>query len=159
MPDEISSIVGQICAQIHEWASDDTWSKLFKPSVSNSKISREAVDLRFQNKHDLVFLMIFKGIEAEAKRLLKAEHHKEKPDKVIAALHESGVISEHEFHFLNGLRALRNTVAHGYPDESETIDKLFLSNELRAGVLLAILMLMRLQSERDKDTCVIRRSA
>jgi uncharacterized protein YutE (UPF0331/DUF86 family) len=134
--------------------SEDAWIKRFKPSTINSTALKEAVDLSYQKRYELVFLTIFKAIEAEAKRLLKTDF-KEKPDKILGALQESGLVSECEFHFLNGLRVLRNEVAHGYPEESHTIDKLFVQNELKIGILLAILLLMHLQSKHNSDTVQI----
>ncbi|MGA8858009.1 MAG: hypothetical protein WB643_12705 [Candidatus Bathyarchaeia archaeon] len=65
---EMSTLVGSICSNLHDWASEDAWDKRFKPSTANSLILKEALDLFFQGKYDLMFLTIFKGIEAEAKR-------------------------------------------------------------------------------------------
>jgi len=126
--------------------SDDAWKNWFMPSETNSLVLKDAVELSYQEKWDLVFLTIFKGIEAEAKRLLGKNCLKEKPDRLVAALQDSGLVSECEFHFLNGLRAIRNEVAHGKPRESEALDRIFLRNEIKVGVLLAILLLMRLQA-------------
>jgi len=146
LSDEISFLVGNVCARIHDWASDDAWNKWFTPSTTNFRVLKDAVELSYQEKWDLVFLTIFKGIEAEAKRLLGKDRMKEKPDRFVAALQDSGLVSECEFHFLNGLRAVRNEVAHGKAEDSEALDRLFLRNEIKVGVLLAILLLMRLQA-------------
>jgi hypothetical protein len=61
---EMSILVGSICSNLHDWASEDAWDKQFKPSTANSLILKEALDLLLQRKYDLMFLTIFKGIEA-----------------------------------------------------------------------------------------------
>jgi hypothetical protein len=152
LSNEIMQLVGGICADIHSTSSEDEWNELLIPSAMNSKILKDALDLSWQNKYELEFLTIFKGIESEAKRILEINHDKEKPDKIIDALKKSGLISEIEFHFLNGLRALRNEIAHGKPEESNPVDNFFIQNEIKAGILLAILLLMRLQSKHDMNT-------
>ena len=153
MSDEISILVGNVCAEIRDWASNQAWHKSFNPTDNNKKIFKEAVELIWQNKYDLVFLVLFMGIEAEAKRLLKdVDLTKEKPDKIIAALLNSDWVSEYEFHFLNGLRALRNEIAHGHPQESSLHKKIFIDNEVKIGVLIAILLLMLLQSKSHSET-------
>jgi len=144
LSDEISFLLGNVFARIT--VSDDAWKNWFTPSETNSLVLKDAVELSHQEKWDLVFLTIFKGIEAEAKRLLGKDRLKEKPDRLVAALQDSGLVSECEFHILNGLRAIRNEVAHGKPRESEALDRIFLRNEIKVGVLLAILLLMRLQA-------------
>ncbi|MCJ7768416.1 hypothetical protein MUP79_08500 [Candidatus Bathyarchaeota archaeon] len=148
MSDSISWLVGSVCAKIHGWASEEAWDKLFKPSVENEPVLKEAVELSHQDKYELVFLALFKGIEAEAKRLLGKEYAEEKPEKIVSGLHAAGLLSEREFHFLNGLRALRNEVAHGRPAEADPANTVFLRSEIKAGILLAIVVLMRLQSKR-----------
>ena len=144
---DISVLVGVICANLHDWASEDAWDKHFEPSVVNSMVLKEALDLCFQKKYDLMYLTVFKGIEAEAKRLLGAGYEKEKPDKIVSGLQNAGLISEGEFHFLNGLRAVRNKVGHGQPEEPEAQERLYVQNEIKVGAILAVLMLMRLQSK------------
>jgi len=59
LSDEISTLVGNICARIHPWVSEDSWGKLFKPSEINTEVLKEAVELSWQNRHELVFLTLF----------------------------------------------------------------------------------------------------
>jgi len=145
-------LVGGICANIHSTSSEDAWNELLMPSAINSKVLEDVLDLSYKKKYELEFLTIFKGVESEAKRILEINYDKEKPDKIIDALKKSGLISEIEFHFLNGLRALRNEIAHGKPKESNPVGNFFIQNEIKAGILFAILLLMRLQSKHDKST-------
>jgi hypothetical protein len=142
--DSISWLVGSVSAKIHGWASEEAWDKFFKPS---EQVLKEAVELSHQENYELVFLTIFKGIEAEAKRLLGREYAEEKPEKITSRLRDAGLLSECEFHFLNGLRALRNEVAHGKPAKPDPANTVFLRSEIKAGILLAIVVLMRLQSK------------
>jgi hypothetical protein len=147
---DMAVLVGSICSKLHDWASEDAWDKRFEPSTANSLILKEALDLCFQGKYDLMFLTVFKGIEAEAKRLLGSSYEREKPDKIVSGLQKFGLVSEAEFHFLNGLRAVRNEVGHGRPEEPQTEERLFVQNEIKVGGILAVLMLMRLQSKAGK---------
>ncbi len=146
MSDELWSLVGNVTAQIYDWHSKGSWLHLFTPSTKNSEVLKEALDLAFQGKYDLVFFTIFKGIEAEAKRLLPKGYDREKPERIISAVQDAGLVSECEFHFLNALRALRNEVGHGRPYEPASSERVFLENEVKAGILVAILILMRLQT-------------
>jgi hypothetical protein len=140
-------LVGGICAKISDWSSDQAWSKLFIPSLVNADVMKQAVDLSYSEKYDLMFLTMFKGIEAEAKRLLGPEYEKQKPEKIVSGLQSKGWLTESEFHMLNALRALRNEVGHGKPEEPSPEDRVFLDSEIKVSVLLAILLLMQLQSK------------
>lgn len=150
MSNDISILTGNIYAKIYDWSSDESWKKTFNVSEVNEKIMKEAVDLIYQNKYDLVFLSLFKGIEAEAKRLIK--NSEIRPEKLITALREHKLISDREYHFFNGLRSVRNLIAHGHPDELDESNRIFLENEIKIGILMEIILLMYLQSKSKNDT-------
>jgi hypothetical protein len=138
-----------MCAQISDYASNQALYKLFTASQVNREVLKEALDLSYREKDDLVFLTMFKGVEAEAKRLLGKEYEKQKPEKIVSALQSQGWLTETDFHMLNALRALRNEVGHGRPEELSPIDKKFLDSEIKVSALLAILLLMDLESKRE----------
>jgi uncharacterized protein YutE (UPF0331/DUF86 family) len=71
--DSMSFLVGTICANIYDGASEQAWFRVFNPNEENSRILSEAVQLSYNNRFDLVFLTLFKAIERGAKRILKED--------------------------------------------------------------------------------------
>jgi len=62
LSDSISWLVGSVSAKIHSRALEEAWHELFKPSQENEQVLKEAVELSHQEKYELVFLTVFKGI-------------------------------------------------------------------------------------------------
>lgn len=145
MPDEIQTILGAVLGRIY-YSHDKSWNRIFRPSAANAAAMEEAVKLYYEHP-DLAFLTLFKAVESEAKRHLGKEYENEKPEKLIQGLRERNMVTEWEFHLLNGLRALRNEIGHGKVRLPESEELQFLSALTEAALISTFPLLMHIQSK------------
>lgn len=138
-------LVGSTCARIYNYASDRAWYKLFKPTEQCESVFREMQTLSNDQQYGLAFVRLFKGIEAEIDRLVE-DAVPRNADRMIAELKRRELISEWEFHFLNGLRALRNEFGHGRAEQPNEGELSMLYSLCDGALLLGTFLLAKLNA-------------
>ena len=145
MSDEMQFLVGSTCARIYNYASDRAWYKLFKPTEQCDSVFREMQTLSNDRQHGLALVRLFKGIEAEIDRLVE-DTAIQNADRMITELKRRELISEWEFHFLNGLRALRNEFGHGRAEQPNEEELKVLYSLCDVALLLGTFLLAKLNA-------------
>ena len=145
MSDEMQFLVGSTCARIYASASEQAWYKLFKPTGQCDMIFREMQTLSNDRQYGLALVRLFKGIEAETDRLVR-DAGLQNADRMIAELKRRGMISEWEFHFLNGLPALRNEFGHGRAEQPKEGELAMLYSLCDGALLLGTFLLAKLNA-------------
>ena len=147
MSDQMQFFVGSTCARIYDYAPDRAWYKLFSPTEGCERIFQEAQSLSNDKQYGLALVRLFKGLEAEVDRLVR-DSEQGNADKMISELKKRALITEWEFHFLNGVRALRNEFGHGKARQPSEDELTMLYSLCDGALLLAAILLARLNSIR-----------